>query len=44
MQFEKEYMGRGPEETKTYIIDDVILVQPFLLANGGMLSAYEIKL
>lgn len=26
IKFEKEYMGRGPEETKTYIIDDMILV------------------
>lgn len=25
--FEKEYMGRGPEETKTYIIDDMVLVR-----------------
>jgi uncharacterized protein YbcI len=27
IKFEKEYMGRGPEETKTYIIDDMVLVQ-----------------
>ena len=27
VQFEKEYMGRGPIETKTYIIDDMILVR-----------------
>jgi len=27
IKFEKEYMGRGPEETKTYIIDDMILVR-----------------
>lgn len=27
VKFEKEYMGRGPEETKTYIIDDMILVR-----------------
>lgn len=26
-KFEKEYMGRGPLETKTYIIDDLILVR-----------------
>jgi uncharacterized protein YbcI len=26
IKFEKEYMGRGPELTKTYIIDDMILV------------------
>ena len=27
VKFEKEYMGRGPEETKTYIIDDMVLVR-----------------
>lgn len=27
IKFEKEYMGRGPVETKTYIIDDIILVR-----------------
>jgi len=27
MQFEKEYMGRGPLEAKTYILDDLILVR-----------------
>jgi uncharacterized protein YbcI len=27
IQFEKEYMGRGPLETKTYIIDDMILIR-----------------
>jgi len=26
-KFEKEYMGRGPEEIKTYIIDDMVLVR-----------------
>ena len=26
-KFEKEYMGRGPKETKTYIIDDMIFVR-----------------
>lgn len=25
--FEREYMGRGPEETKTYILGDMILVR-----------------
>lgn len=25
--FEKEYMGRGPLETKTYLIEDMILVR-----------------
>jgi len=27
IKFEKEYMGRGPLETKTYLIDDLILVR-----------------
>jgi uncharacterized protein YbcI len=27
IKFEKEYMGRGPEETKTYIIEDMVLVR-----------------
>jgi len=27
IRFEKEYMGRGPTETKTYIIKDMILVR-----------------
>lgn len=26
-KFEMEYMGRGPKETKAYIIDDMILVR-----------------
>jgi len=27
IKFEKEYMGRGPDETKTYIIGDMVLVR-----------------
>lgn len=27
IRFEKEYMGRGPLETKTYIIDDLVIVR-----------------
>ena len=27
IRFEKEHMGRGPKETKTYIIDDMIFVR-----------------
>jgi uncharacterized protein YbcI len=27
IQFEREYMGRGPEGAKTYILDDIILVR-----------------
>jgi uncharacterized protein YbcI len=27
IKFEKEYMGRGPDETKTHIIDDMILIR-----------------
>jgi uncharacterized protein YbcI len=27
IRFEKEFMGRGPMETKTYIIDDMVFVR-----------------
>jgi len=27
IKFEKEYMGRGPQETKTYIIRDMVFVR-----------------
>jgi uncharacterized protein YbcI len=27
IKFEKEYMGRGPTEARTYIIDDIVLVR-----------------
>lgn len=27
IKFEKEYMGRGPDETKTYILEDMVLVR-----------------
>lgn len=27
IKFEKEYMGRGPLETKTYIFDDLVVVR-----------------
>ncbi len=27
IKFEREYMGRGPEETKTYILEDIIVVR-----------------
>ncbi len=27
IKFEKEYMGRGPMETKTYIINDILFVR-----------------
>jgi uncharacterized protein YbcI len=27
IRFEKEYMGRGPVEAKTYIVDDMVLVR-----------------
>ena len=37
--FEKEFMGRGPLETKTYIIDDMVLVR---LKN--VLTRAELKL
>ncbi|MCX7824424.1 MAG: DUF2294 domain-containing protein [Verrucomicrobiae bacterium] len=27
IKFEREYMGRGPEEAKSYLIDDMVLVR-----------------
>jgi uncharacterized protein YbcI len=27
VKFEREYMGRGPEEVRTYLLDDMILVR-----------------
>jgi uncharacterized protein YbcI len=27
IKFEKEYMGRGPVETRTYLIEDLVLVR-----------------
>jgi uncharacterized protein YbcI len=27
IKFEKEYMGRGPEDTKVYIIEDLIIIR-----------------
>ncbi len=27
IKFEQDHMGRGPEETKTYLIDDMVLVR-----------------
>jgi uncharacterized protein YbcI len=39
IKFEKEYMGRGPLETKAFIIDDIVLVR---LKN--VLTQAELKL
>jgi uncharacterized protein YbcI len=38
-RFEKELMGRGPLETKTYIIDDLVIVR-----LKGVLTPSEAKL
>jgi uncharacterized protein YbcI len=27
VKFEREYMGRGPEEARTYLLDDIIIVR-----------------
>jgi uncharacterized protein YbcI len=27
IRFEKEYMGRGPKEAKTYLIDDMVFIR-----------------
>ncbi|MGR3218819.1 MAG: DUF2294 domain-containing protein [Candidatus Anammoxibacter sp.] len=37
IKFEKEYMGRGPIETKTYIINDMV----FLRLKGVLTPAEE---
>lgn len=39
IRFEKDYMGRGPEETKAWIIDDMVLVR-----LRGVLTPAEKKL
>lgn len=39
IHFEKEFMGRGPLETKTYILDDMILIR-----LKGVLTPAERKL
>jgi uncharacterized protein YbcI len=39
IKFEKDYMGRGPSEAKTYIIDDMVLVR-----LKGVLTPAERKL
>jgi uncharacterized protein YbcI len=38
-RFEKEFMGRGPLETKTYIVDDLVVVR-----LKGVLTQSEMKL
>jgi uncharacterized protein YbcI len=39
IRFEKEFMGRGPLETKTYILDDLVMVR-----LKGVLTPAEMKL
>lgn len=39
IQFEKEYMGRGPVETKSFLLEDMLLVR-----LKGVLTPAEIKL
>lgn len=39
VKFEREHMGRGPDEARTYIIDDMILVR-----LKGVLTLAERKL
>lgn len=39
IRFEKELMGRGPLETKTYLIDDMVLIR-----LKGALTPSEMKL
>ncbi len=39
IRFEKEVMGRGPLETKTYLLDDLVLIR-----LKGVLTQSELKL
>jgi uncharacterized protein YbcI len=39
IRFEKEYMGRGPLETRTYLLDDMVFVR-----LKGVLTTAELKL
>ncbi len=39
IKFEKEYMGRGPIETRTYIIEDMVIVR-----LKGVLTRAEVQL
>lgn len=39
MNFEKEYMGRGPLETRTYIIENMVIVR-----LKGVLTKAELQL
>ncbi|HID21070.1 MAG TPA: DUF2294 domain-containing protein, partial [Planctomycetaceae bacterium] len=39
IQFEKEYMGRGPVETKSFLLEDLLVVR-----LKGVLTPSEIKL
>lgn len=39
IRFEREFMGRGPLETKTYILDDLVVVR-----LKGVLTPTEMKL
>jgi uncharacterized protein YbcI len=39
IRFEKEFMGRGPLETRTYLLDDLVVVR-----LKGVLTPAEIKL
>jgi uncharacterized protein YbcI len=39
IRFEKEFMGRGPLETKSYLLDDLVVIR-----LRGVLTQAEIKL
>ena len=39
IRFEREYMGRGPEETRTFILDDLVVIR-----LKGVLTPAESKL
>lgn len=35
IMFEKDYMGRGPVETRTYLINDLVTISKHLLADAN---------
>ena len=44
IKFEKEYMGRGPLETKTYILNDLVIVRLFKVLTQAELQLAKSKM
>ena len=43
IKFEKEYMGRGPIEIKTYILNDLVIVRLFKVLTQAELQLAKTK-